>query len=208
MRNLLFKQFASSKKVSDSSAEQIIRNVTNLMESKDWKESTKFLKMVDSPYASLSIECIDCTHHHNLLHVACRCQAPLSLVKKIANLCENQISELDCLYRLPFHVAVEYRAPYDVIEFLLKKKISAGSQVDAYQNTPLHIALIGYKEKKDTYSDLELKEYNDYLVKFVNLICQVAPSSLYERNIKDLTPYEIACSEGAISEILNMLYTR
>ena len=208
MRHFSFKPFSSSKKVADISDEQIIRNVANLMERKDWKESTKFLKMIDSPHASFNIECADCTFQHNLLHAACRCQAPLPVIKKIVNMCENQISELDCLYRLPFHVAVEFRGPYDVIEFLLKKKISAGSQVDAKQNTPLHTALIGYKEKRDSYSDIDVKEYNDYLANVVRLLCRVAPSSLHERNMKDLTPYEIACSEGANSEVLDMLYTR
>merc|ERR1712232_328067 len=154
-----------------------------------------------------NIKCSDGTFCHSLLHFTCRFQVPLYVIKRVVKLCENQISETDCAYRLPFHIAIENKAPYDVIEFLLKKKISAASQVDAKGNTALHMAILGYKKKKKD-SKGDFGEYNHYLKKVIILLCRVAPSSLHETNANGLVPYGIATTEGVTSDILTMLHTK
>lgn len=204
--NHLMNYLSSSKQTFNIPEDQIVQKAVQWMEKKEWEESVSCIKMIDGPGVPCVIRCSDGAVCHSLLHAACRLQAPLYMIKRIVNICEDQVSEMDSAYQLPLHIAVEYGAPFEVIEFLLKKKISAASQADVRENTPLHSALLGYRKKKRNWEG-NFDEYNHYLYNVVKLLRRVAPSTLHEKNQRGMTPFEIASIEGAADDILFLLDT-
>lgn len=171
-------------------------SLARLIMRRKWDNVLDTLKAMKSHQLICSTKCCkDCSSNHGILHHVCCYQPPLSIIKFIVNSHgDGVLTEQDCLNRYPLRAAIEYDAPYPVIEYLLKKYPPAVIQkcsVDG--NTPMHVAIKRYTEKaikhKDEGDDFD---FNKYFMKVIRLISEEVPLSLTQKNSNGLSPLELA----------------
>lgn len=183
--------------------------IVDLIKRKQWNDLIKELKSKKSSITSFEINCTDCGFKHSLLHTVCAHQPPLSIVKKIYSITDDEscMRQTDCHWRLLFQIAIMHNADYNVIEYLLKKNISAASSTDVDGNTPMHTLLLDYQEKiSEKESPNDMIAYDEYVFKVFKLLCSVSPSSLSHKNYDDLSPIEIAVDQSVKPDVLVLMW--
>jgi len=179
-----------------------LNKLNTLIQEKNWNDTLKILKKIKDVDVELG-------YNHNLLHKACQYQGPLSIIKKIYNLSESHIRQTtdDENWYLPFHVAIKYDAPIDVIEFVLKKNISAASAVDSNGNTPMHTLILDYDLKISSLQhEKDILSYDKYMLKVCKLLCNVSSSSMSQLNNDDLSPVDISIDKRVKPDILVLMW--
>jgi len=191
--------FFIMRKQRRDTQKELLNKLTFLIEEKKWNKTLKLLKKIKDVGAELG-------YNHNLLHKTCQYQAPLSIVKKMSNLFESHVRQPDKDRRLPFHIAIKNEAPIDVIEFLLKKNISAASSTDIDGNTPMHTLLLDYNTKIAEKNEKEVLTYDKYVHRVFILLCNVSSSSISHKNNNGYRAVDIAINKSVKPDMLVLMW--
>lgn len=178
-------------------------HLKGLISSNQWKEASKILKRMKKQKKEIILDfefkCSQaCTSSHGLLHYACRCDnIPYSIIKQILKICPDDVYEMDCSNRNALHVAVEYCLSIEIIALLLKKNPRAAQQACSIGNTPMHWAMLTYKNKQNLSqeeNDCTTSIYSpfiNYFLKLFKMLAHVAPNTIKAKNCVGDTPFEI-----------------
>jgi len=207
--NSILNLFSSRRDLSSPIFSDQSDNAIKLISEKKWDEVSKTLPYIKfQSILNFNVKCSkDCTSCHGLLHHACRFQPPLFIVKKIINNFSEDVYELDCLNRLPLHIAIENGASFDVVNYLLRINPYAANRTCYNDNYPLHLAFLELRKKLAELSENEeQKAYMRNLNKILNLLCRTSPTSIQSKNNDGLTPFDIAIQEHAFVDKLSILW--
>jgi ankyrin repeat protein len=116
----------------------------------------------------------------NILHFACRFNAPLSIIKLLASKYTKSILIPDAIGRFPIHVACKYGASPLVIHFLICENFQAAGVPDDSGKAPIHYVAQYYARNHQTAST------NENMLQVVRLFKASAPESF---NLEDDEEY-------------------
>jgi len=112
--------------------------------------------------------------------------------------------EQDCLGRCPIRASVAYESDYNVIEYMFHNYPNAilqqcndrnnhNDDVIGNGNTPLHIAMNGYKQTSFKHrNDITTESCQEYYLRIIKLFIKEVPLSLTISNINGITPLQLA----------------
>lgn len=182
-------------------------DLKQLISTSKWKEVSTYLLYKQKEKNNIfyfEFKCNDnCTSSHGLLHYACRnTDIPYSIIKRILTICPDDVYEMDCSNRNALHIAVECGvSSLDVIAILIKKNPRAAQQPCSIGNTPLHWAILGYKQKQQFVHENNNNNDNNisstattiitYYIKLIKLLSTVAPNTIKAKNCVGVTPFEM-----------------
>ena len=195
-------------------------DLKQLISSKQWQDVSILLRNIQKQNKRTTFyfqfKCNDyCTSSHGLLHHACRFnEIPYSIVKKILQLCPDEVYEMDCSNRNALHVAVDCGLSVEIIAMLIKKNPLAAQQACSIGNTPLHWAILSYKHTQNIvqeeidHNDTSSNTSISYYIKLFKLLAKAAPNTIKAKNCIGDTPFEIVLRDrnSHTNAILNILW--
>jgi len=167
-------------------------SLAKLIRQRKWNDVQTTLKFLKSHYLICSTKCCEkCTSNHGIIHHLCCYQPPLSVIKTIVqSYGDGVLYEQDCLGRYPIRAAVEYEAPFEVVEFLVKMNPAGLLYQDRSGNTPMHIAVNACRNTCYKYISA-VTSCKDYYTAIVRLLAREVPMVLNIANNDGITPLQI-----------------
>ena len=160
--------------------------ICQIIANRKWSKVDKFVR---SHCCEDDSELYNGHQNETLLHYACRFHPPLSVIQSIVNRFPTWCSRLDSNGQSPLHMAAQYGAEPDIIEYLCVPNRSTSGIQDKLGKTPLHLACISYA---DHYK--KKKTLNSALVLTIKILIRSSPSTV---NLED--NYNMNALEYAIN---------
>mmetsp|Transcript_4151 Transcript_4151/g.8215 ORF Transcript_4151/g.8215 Transcript_4151/m.8215 type:complete len:293 (-) Transcript_4151:104-982(-) len=175
-RNLVGSQ---KHELSDSiSKPQAPTTLARLIAKRNWSEVENVLS--STPTESIVIDEKGLITEDNVLHLACRFQAPLHIVEMISTRYPGSLRKPDPTGRFAIHLAAKYSAPPDVMQYLIEENQTAAGIQDDVGKTPIHYVGEFYVQHHDP--NATIKEVNENMIFVVRLLRMAAPMSF---NLED-----------------------
>lgn len=146
--------------------------------------------------------CLACNKTHSLTHTLCRFRAPVHILSMAVDSNSLSLFQVDCLGKLPLHVAAENGASPQVIEYLCARCPTVALHQDSQGRVPLHLACEAWESRCDCESD---EEAMDDFEKVIETLIEASPKSLLIEDSEDMTPLECAIETEADFTIVRML---
>lgn len=181
-------------------------SLARLISKRQWDDVLTTLKYLKGHDLICSTKCHEqCKSNHGILHHICCYQPPIQIIKHMLDTYGDKVLyEQDCLGRYPIRACVAYEADYNVIECIFHKNPNAILQKCNKNdnddnnigngNTPLHIAMNGYKQKSFKYRNdyKESESCQEYHMRVIKLFIKELPLSLTISNNNGITPLKLA----------------
>lgn len=151
-----------------------------------------------------------------MLHHACKFRPPLYVVRNLFELDTFNASRIDSRGRYPLHLALEHESDVKVVKFLIKNNKAAVAAQDVYGQTPLHMVVQQFTEKRERNSLYERNNFLDIgdVISFVDsiealdlilLLCDAVPSSPLVEDSNGMTALEYAIDVEADCKLVKAL---
>ncbi len=188
----------------------VVRPLSNLIRRKQWRKVARLLKIIETkmgqrydPQRS-NILCLSGgliqETEENCLHLACRFNAPFSLIQRLCAISPDLVSECSSEQKAtPLHVAVSNKSvSIEVVNFLVSQDANMSSVKDVNMCTPLHLIcrltdcgrnIDPYDDPFVTYPALACQEEVSLVIK---ALCEVYPWYINDEDCFGMTPIEYA----------------
>lgn len=179
-RRILSKDQMNMAMLASQSQEQFLDapvTLARLISLKDWSLVENLI--CSRPIELIQIDDRKAIDENNILHFACRFNAPLSTIKLLASKYPKSLVTPDAIGRFAIHVASKYGASPLVIHFLICENFAASGVPDDAGKAPIHYVAQYYERN---YTGLSKKELNENLLQVVRLFKASAPESF---NLED-----------------------
>lgn len=181
--------------------------VTTLMEYGKWEKMSDYLDSIDSDSLEKIrfVPCdLKCNGNHSLLHLALKMQPPLSIIESLVDIFPEAINEIDCMKRLPLHIACLHGTKAQVIKYLVSINPNATEIKDISGKTPLHLLFDDYK-KKIYCIQTDSSRTNRTMTEIVTCLCNSGPRSTISEDENDMSPIEFAIEQEADLKVIRLL---
>lgn len=168
---------------------------------KKWNKVEQKLSTTKTTQSSMQC-CLDCKKVHSITHTLCSRRAPLKTISKAVDANPLSLFQVDCLGKLPLHVAAENGASLEVIKYLTERCPSVAMHQDTDGKVPLHLACQTWELRSDCKN---AEEANDQFKKVVKTLSEVEPKTLLIEDKEEMTPLECAIATDAPYVIVRML---
>mmetsp|Transcript_69210 Transcript_69210/g.102901 ORF Transcript_69210/g.102901 Transcript_69210/m.102901 type:complete len:264 (-) Transcript_69210:546-1337(-) len=175
-------------------------SIPDLVHSKSWGTLRKVLSKSGN-----KIEHGDPVVLLTILHVACRLQPPVDIVKLLNDKFPASNSHPDHMGQYPIHLAAEWGASPRVIDYLVNKDPLLASLQDKCGKTPLHCFCQHYAANSPRMDKLDLRES---MFKVINTLSQAAPLSLLMEDFEGFNAVEYALESNTDNRIVRRLQKR
>lgn len=180
----LFKKITSSK--SDKK-----KSISSHIFSKSWKKVLQAVSSDKTLARSCDARCcVNCEASHAPLQFVCCCKPPLSIVEAMITAYPDAVEEVDCMGRLPLHVACEYAALPEVIKYLIERYPAALKISDKNGKLPLHSLLENFWGRSDP--NLSEEDGNKQLLTTIHELLKHSPTAVLAEDIDGMCPIEYA----------------
>lgn len=136
----------------------------------------------------------ECQTIDNLLHVTCKNDPPLHIVKFLRKQYPQAVFEQDENNHYPLHVACKNGCSPEVIKYLLKKNCDAATKVDHKRRTPFLLAIKCYVHN----SEKDWIPANQDLYEVASILSGFDSMSYFERDNEGNTALSLAV-DGMLS---------
>jgi ankyrin repeat protein len=151
----------------------------------------------------------------NCLHLACRFNAPFSIIERLCAISPELVSECSSQQKAtPLHVAVSNKTvSIEVVNFLLSQNVNMSSVKDVNMCTPLHLIcritecgrnLDPYEDSFITYPALACQEEVSLVIK---ALCEVYPWYINDEDNFGITPIEYAIESKLEYSLIKYMWT-
>lgn len=134
-----------------------------------------------------------------VVHLACRFQAPLKIIKLLSSRYPSSIHKADAAGRFPIHVATKWSAMPDVIQFLTSQNPSVVGMKDDFGKSPLHYLAESYLDNCDPY---HICHAVDYMLEAVNIIKTCTPNAATIEDNDGMNAIEYAIEKEAPIDVV------
>lgn len=138
----------------------------------------------------------------NILHFACRFNAPLSIIKLIASKYLKSLFSADAIGRFPIHVACKYGASPLVIHFLICENFQASGVPDDSGKAPIHYVAQYYARNHPTGPT---KDTHESMLQVVKLFKASAPESFNLEDNEECNAIEYALESNCDIKVVKAM---
>jgi ankyrin repeat protein len=154
------------------------------------------------PIESIQIDDRMAITEDNILHFACRFNAPLPIVKLLASKYPKSLLTPDAIGRFAIHVASKYGASPLVIHFLICENFAAAGVPDDAGKAPIHYVAQYYARNHSTAS---IKDVNENMLQVVRLFKAAAPESFNLEDEEECNAIEYALESNADIKVVKAM---
>ena len=126
-------------------------------------------------------------NNDSLLHVACKYQPPIQVIKKMVNVSPDLVSLINFDGQSPLHVAAQYGASPEVICFLCLSYPDTSEFQDIKGKTPLHLACESYITH---YVQSPNRTPQEALLLTVKVLVRTSPTTVNLEDVDDMSAVE------------------
>lgn len=174
--------------------------LARMISKQSWHEVESLLS--STPVESIQIDERGSIHKDNILHFACRFNAPLSIVRLIANRFPRSLVTPDSSGRFVIHVASKYGASPLVIHYLICENHAAAGVQDDLGKAPIHY--IGeYYTRYHEASTAQAVDEN--MLRVVRILKAAAPESFNLEDQDDCNAIEYAIESNADIKVIKAM---
>ena len=183
--------FQSPPKPTKASPNITGKNVVDLIYSENWEKLRRILKK-SSLFRRFSCSkhsksCLSTKKNSStLLHIACKFNPPLDIVKSLIKSNPLAPHEMDCKERYPLHIACEYGCEFEVIQLLTTSNPNAVKKIDIDCRSPYLLACRSYVKNSKWSSATK------DLLKVLKKLDEIDTVMYALEDIDDMTPLEYA----------------
>ena len=163
-------------------------NVVDLIYSENWEKLRRILKKpsVFRRFSSSKRSKIHSTTQDNLLHIACKFNPPIDIVKYLIKSTPLAPHEMDCKGRYPLHIACEYGCEFEIVQLLTTSNPDAAKKIDINCRSPYLLACKSYVKNSKWSSATK------DLLKVLKKLDEIDTKMHALEDIDDMTPLEYA----------------
>lgn len=171
-----------------------------LTEKKEWRCLAAPLDLLEWEDRAKEISSLRGPLDWNFLHVLCSLAAPLSIIRRVANVCPDLVSEVDVLGRTPLHIALCFFAPgMDVIVAYLGTANKAALSIQDIQGkTPLTYAC-------DNSGNRDIPLTANMHCRLIKNLVRAEPLTISVEDHEGISPIEHAVCSNAPFIVVEML---
>jgi ankyrin repeat protein len=189
---------------NQSTAASSLMLLLQLIEAKDWQKLNSIFLLNPEKFRSMSSMINSKSSSFNgmtLLHATCRFNPPSKIVRRMIELCPDDVKAVDCLNRTPLHVAAGTGASFNVVDALLDAYPQACDTQDDDGRTPLHLAC----DRSCILFEGSVNSNDAPNYDIVSNLISASPSSVTLEDDDEMTALEYALMSSGELNVVRML---